>query len=212
MSRRLVLLNIPVAAIALLFAVLTARELVRSRPLPPPPAARASQPQPAIGEAAAPNQGAGSDLGAYIVIAARNLFNPSRSETSGLVAAKQAGRPVLHGVVLDGERSRAYVEDPLAKGVFGYTVGDTVGQGQIKTISADRIMIAGPEGNFELLLHDPSKPKPAAPGAVGAPAAPRAPGPPGAPATPGAPSVRRSAPGGVPTQPQPAAPGQSTDN
>jgi len=209
MSRRLVLLNIPVAALGLVFGVLLTRELLSSRPLPPPPAARASQHPPALGEAAAHDQGSGSDLGTYAVIATRNLFNPSRSEISGVVAAAQAGKPILHGVVLDGQRSRAYIEDPLAKGVFGYTVGDTVGQGQIKTISADRIMIAGPEGTFELLLHDPTKPKPAPPAAVGAPQAPRAPG---APANPGAPSVRRSAPGGAPAQAPPAVPGQSKED
>lgn len=206
MSRRLLLLNVPVVAIALAFAVLLAREFLVSRPLPPPPAPRASLPQPTFGETATPNQGPASDLSAYNMIAARNLFNPSRSETSGVAAAKQAGRPVLHGVVLDGQRSRAYIEDPLAKGVFGYTVGDTVGQGQIKTISADRIMIAGPEGTFELLLHDPSKPKPAAPGVVGVPTAPRV------PAAPGAPPVRRSPPGAAPAQPPPAAGSQSSDN
>jgi hypothetical protein len=208
MSKRLLLLNVPVVAIALVFAVLLAREFVVSRPLPPPPAPRASLPRPTFGETAAPTHDPASDLSAFSMIAARNLFNPARSETAGVVAAKQVGRPVLHGVVLDGQRSRAYIEDPLAKGVFGYTVGDTVGQGQIKTISADRIMIAGPEGTFELLLHDPSKPKPAAPGVVGAPTAPRAPA---VPAAPGALPVRRSAPGAALAQP-PAADSQSSDN
>jgi hypothetical protein len=205
MSKRLLLLNVPAVAIGLLFAVLLARELVVSRPLPPPPAPRASLPRPTFGETAAPNQGPASDLGAYSMIAARNLFNPSRSETAGVAAAKQAGRPVLHGVVLDGQNSRAYIDDPLAKGVFGYTVGDTVGQGQIKTISADRITITSPEGNFELLLHDPSKPKPTIPGALAQPA-------PRAPAAPGAPPVRRSAPGAAPAQPPPAAGSQSSDD
>jgi hypothetical protein len=205
MSRRLLLLNIPVVAIALAFAVLLAREFLVSRPLPPPPAPRASQPQPTVGKTAAPNQGPASDLNAYTMIAARNLFNPARSETSGVVAPKQAGRPVLHGVVLDGQRSRAYIEDPLAKGVFGYTVGDTVGQGQIKTISADRIMIAGPEGTFELLLHDPAKPKPAPPAAAGAATAPRP------PAAPVPPATRRPVPRAVPGE-APAAGSQPSDN
>lgn len=205
MSRRLVLLNIPVVAIGLAFAGLLGREFLVSRPLPPPPALRASAPPSTLGGTAAPDQSPASDPGAYTMIAARNLFNPSRSESSGLAAAKQAGgRPVLHGVVLDGQRSRAYIEDPLAKGVFGYTVGDTVGQGQIKTISADRITITSPEGNFELLLHDPSKPKPVIPGAIAQPA-------PRAPAVPGAPPVRRTAPGAAPAQPPPAA-GSPTSN
>jgi hypothetical protein len=177
------------------FAVALARELVASRPLPAPPAARASLPSPSLGAAAAPDPGPASDLSAYSMISARNLFNPTRSETSAVAAARPAGKPVLHGVVLDGQRSRAYIEDPLAKGVFGYTVGDTVGQGQITTISADRVMIAGPEGTFEVLLNDPSKPKPAPPAVAGAPTAPRP------PAAPVPPAVRRSAPGAASGQP-----------
>lgn len=206
MSRRLLLLNVPVVAIGLVFAVLLAREFVISQPLPPPPAPRGPLPSPTLGETGGPGHTPASDLSAYSVISARNLFNPSRSESGGLAAVKPAGRPILHGVVIDGQKSRAYIEDPLAKGVFGYTVGDTVGQGQIKTISADRIMIAGPEGTFEVLLHDPSKPRPAAPGMVGAPAAPQP------PAAPGAPPVRRTAPGVAPAQPQPAAGNQSSNN
>jgi hypothetical protein len=158
-----------------------------------------------VGAAAAPESGPASDLSAYGMIAARNLFNPARSETTTVAAARQTAKPVLHGVVLDGQRSRAYIEDPLAKGVFGYTVGDTVGPGQITTISADRIMISGPEGTFEVLLHDPSKPKPAAPPVAGAPVAPR---PPGAPVPP---VVRRSPPGAASGQP-PAPAGQPPGN
>ena len=193
------------AAVGLVFAVGLARELVASRPLPAPPAMRASLPSPSLDAAAAPDSDPASDLSAYSVISARNLFNPARSETSMAAAARQTAKPVLHGVVLDGKRSRAYVEDPLAKGVFGYTVGDTVGRGQITTISADRIMISGPEGTFEVLLHDPSKPKPAAPAAAGAAAAPRP------PAAPVAPAVRRFPPGTTSGQP-PAVGSQPLDN
>ena len=183
------------AAVGLVLAVALARELVASRPLPAPPAARTSLASPSLGAAAAPDSGPASDLSAYSMISARNLFNPARSETSTAAAARQTGKPVLHGVVLDGQRSRAYIEDPLAKGVFGYTVGDTVGQGQITTISADRVMIAGPEGTFEVLLHDPSKPKPATPAAVSPTAPPRP------PAAPVPPAVRRFPPGPASGQP-----------
>lgn len=204
------------AAVGLVFAVLLVRELAVSRPLPAPPAARAPLSSPTLGATPAPESGPAPDVSAYSVIFARNLFNPTRSDTSTVAAARPTAKPVLHGVVLDGQRSRAYIEDPLAKGVFGYTVGDTVGQGQIKAISADRITISGPEGTFEVLLHDPSKPRPAAPGVPGAAAAPQpaavsqppAPQPAGAP---GGPAVRRSRPGPAPGQP-PVPGSQPSDN
>ena len=205
MSRRLLPLSVPLAAVGLVFAVALARELVASRPLPAPPAARASLSSPSLGTAAAPYRGPASDLSPSSIISARNLFNPARSEASAVAAARPTAKPVLHGVVIDGQRSRAYLEDPLAKGVFGYTVGDTVGQGQIKTISADRIMISGPEGTFEVLLNDPSKPKPAAPAAAGAATAPRP------PAAPVPSAVRRFPPGAASGQP-PAAGSQLSDN
>jgi hypothetical protein len=198
------LLNIPLAAVGIVLALALARELFVPRPLPAPPAARAPLAPPSLGAVAVPESGTASDLGAYNMISARNLFNPARSETTTVATARPAGKPVLHGVVLDGARSRAYVEDPLVKGVFGYTVGDSVGRGQITTISADRIMIAGPEGTFEVLLHDPSKPKPAPPPA-GTATAPRP------PAAPVPPAVRRTAPGAVPGQP-PAPASQPSDN
>ena len=199
------MLNIPLAAVGLVFAVALAREIFVSRPLPAPPAARASLPSPTLGATAVPDQGPPSDLSTYSMISARNLFNPARSETSTAVAARPAGKPVLHGVVLDGARSRAYIEDPFAKGVFGYTVGDTVGPGQIQTISADRIMISGPDGTFEVLLHDPSKPKPAPPAAVGAAPAPRP------PAAPVPPVMRRPVPRAAPGE-APAAGSQPSGN
>jgi hypothetical protein len=185
---------VPIAALGLVFLVLLVHELVVSRPLPPPPAQRASQQTPTATGIRGPGRNSGADLNAWSMVSARSLFSPARSETSAAATAKVAGRPVLHGVVLDGPRSRAYIEDSLVKGVFGYTVGDTVGQGQITTISADRVMITGPEGTFEVLLNDPAKPKPT-PGVT--PAAPAQPRPPAAPVTPG---VRRPVPGQMPGQ------------
>ena len=177
MPRRLFLLNLLVGVVGLVFVAGLVRELVTSRPLPPPPAARAPQPAPPAGPAPAPADSPGADLSAYSLIPARNLFNPARSETSVVAARGPTAKPLLHGVVLDGPRSRAYLEDPAAKRVFSYTVGDTVGPGRIETIGADRVVITGPEGSFEVLLRDPSKPKPAAPAVTPAPRVIPAPGP-----------------------------------
>ena len=197
MPRRLLLLNLLVGVVGLVFVIALARELLTSRPLPPPPAARASQPAPAGGPAAALARNPGADLSAYNLIPERNLFNPTRSETSVVAAKGPMVKPLLHGVVLDGPRSRAYLEDPAAKRVYSYIVGDTVGPGRIETIGADRVVISSPEGSFEVLLRDPSKPKPAAPAGPQAPGAPATPAAPGAPVAPAAPAVP-----GAPAPPQ----------
>jgi hypothetical protein len=107
---------------------------------------------------------------AYTVIAARNLFNSNRNETAAAAAAPVV-KPILHGVVIVGARSRAFLEDPMSKRVAGYSVGDTVGGGRLQKIADDRVVIARPEGLLEVLLQDPSKPRPtptppAAPGQV----------------------------------------------
>jgi hypothetical protein len=204
-SRRLLVLTIPVAALGLLFAVALAKEILVSRPLPAPPSLRASQTSLTSGGTPVPDDSPVAELTGYGMIASRSLFSPGRSETSTAASAQPAGRPVLHGVVLDGPKSRAYLEDPLVKGVFGYTLGKPVGPGQIKTISADRVLITGPEGTFEVLLNDPSKPKPSVAGVVPAPAAPRSHAVPVSPT----PAVRRSPAVPAPSQ-QPAAPMSSS--
>jgi hypothetical protein len=87
---------------------------------------------------------------------------------------------------MNGGKSRAFLEDPVAKRTFGYSVGDPVAGGRVQSISADRVIIARPDGLLEVLLQDPAKPRPAptAPGAApgagaptaGTPAARRIPG------------------------------------
>jgi hypothetical protein len=74
----------------------------------------------------------------------------------------------------------------------------------VQAISADRVIIARPEGRLEVLLQDPAKPRPANGAAAGAPPAaggeaapaPQAPTPPGAPAAPGPRRAPAAAPQG----------------
>jgi hypothetical protein len=100
---------------------------------------------------------------------------------------------VLHGVVLDGPKSRAYLEDPLVKRTFGYAVGDTLG-GRVESIAADRVVIGRGDESVEVLLRDPSKPRPTPP----------APGPAGAPPAGAAPSGTATTPSATPPTNEPA--------
>ncbi len=170
MSKRLLLVNVILAGVAAFFAVLLVRDLTHSRPLPRPPAPRAARTAAPV-EGPTEAAGAGEKLASYNVIVTKHLFNPSRSEagaTAATPAAPPPPKPVLLGIVVDGPKSRAYLEDPSTKRVFGYQVGDTVAGGRIDQITDDKVVIVRPNGSMEVLLHDPSKPKPAAPAPAGA--------------------------------------------
>jgi hypothetical protein len=189
--RPLLALNALVGLLGCLLAVALTREALRPLPLLAPSAPRPAPAAPAAAAAPAPP----GPAGAYGVIAARNLFSPSRSEgaSSGAVAA--GPRPLLHGVVMDGPKSRAYLEDPAAKRTFAYTVGDAVAGGRVQAIKGDRVIIARPDGLLEVLLQDPDKPKPVTAAPVAAPAAAATPA--GA-ATPAVGTVRRPVPAVLP--------------
>ena len=120
--------------------------------------------------------------GAYGTIASRNLFSPDRNEAAagGATSALAAlPKPNLLGVILRDGSPVAYLEDPVTKRVAGYRVGDAIGGGTLQSISEDRVMLVRPEGQVDVRLHDPSRPRPAAPPAPGqAEATPGAPRPP----------------------------------
>lgn len=143
------------------FAAGIAWELARARPLPPMPATPVRATAPAGATQAEP---ARRSLGtaAASTIAARNLFSPSRSETTAVVAAVPPGpKPVLHGVLVDGNKSRAYLEDPVAKRVFGYAIGDMIGGGRLEQIIDGGVVIRRADGPIEVIVQDPTKSKPA---------------------------------------------------
>ena len=196
MSRRLLALNVVLAIVSIALAAGIVRTLIVRRALPTPAASRtATVPAPAPA-----TENVDPGLSGYAVIAARNLFNPNRSETA--VATASVATPILHGVVIDGAKSRAFLEDPVAKRVVGYSAGDMIGGGRIQRISDDRVVIARPEGLLEVLLRDPSKPRPPAVAATPTQQAPTgAPTPPPEVPAQGAPSgpVRsRQAPAPLP--------------
>lgn len=194
MSKRLLALNLLLAAAAVVFSVRLVQVLSAPRSLPPlavPPAAQAVVPSKDEPAPARPS------LSAYGVVATKNLFNPNRSEAVAQTPLASAAKPVLHGVVINGTTRLAYIEDPVAKRVFGYKTGDTVAGGQLEQIEDDRVVIKRPEGPLEVKLKDPSKPKPVA----SAPAPPRV-----APPLAGTvPAITPTVPGVLPS-PQPGAP------
>ena len=179
MPQRLLVLNVVLGLVSLAFAVGIVRTLVVKHPLP-----SAAAPRPLTAQAP-PTLPVASDPGpdTYAMIAAQNLFNPARSETA-TAAAVAVVKPILHGVVIHGGTSRAFLEEPTAKRVSGYSVGDTVSGGKIQKIADDRVLIARPEGMVEVLLQDPSKPRPA-PSAGPAVIAAQGQPVPGMPAAPG---------------------------
>ena len=191
MSAPLRMVNIALALVGCLLAATLTRELVAAHPLPSPPLPRATR---AVATAPPPSASAPPSTAAYGVIATKNLFSASRSEAAAGPVAAAGPKPVLHGVVLDGPKSRAYLEDPLVKRTFGYAVGDTLGGGRVESIAADRVVIGRGDGSVEVLLRDPSKPRPTPP----------APGPAGAPPAGAAPSGTATTPSATPPTNEPA--------
>jgi hypothetical protein len=165
MRRRLLIINAILLFIAAGSVAFIARELMVAMPMP-----MASRTRPAAAPAARSEAPARNQAGAYTSVAARNLFSPTRTESppSALAAATPAMKPNLYGIVLRDSAPMAYLEDPTTKRVAGYRVGDSVAGGTVQTISADGVVIARPDGNVDVRLRDPSKPRPAAPPATAA--------------------------------------------
>ena len=165
MSRSLLALNLVLAAATALFFVQLVRGLLVSRPLPAPLIPRPVQ---AVVSPTDDPARARPPLTSYSVVATRNLFNPNRSEMVSQTTSP-AAKPILYGVVINGDSRLAYLEDPVTKRVVGYRVGDALAGGQLERIETDRVIIKGSAGPLELMLLDPSKPKPA----VSSPRAPQ---------------------------------------
>lgn len=174
------LLDVALAVAALGFATGIGWEVARTRALPPPPAPAARAPTVATPTVPGAENRWPTVSSSHDTIAGRNLFSASRSEMAAAATAPAGPKPLLHGVLLDGEKSRAYLDDPVAKRVFGYAVGDTIGGGRLEQIADDRVVIRRPEGAIEVMLQDPAKPRQAA----GQPAVPRPAPPPPAAAQP----------------------------
>ena len=170
MKRRLLLLADALLLVVAAFLGVRLYEAWTAR-VPAPPAEPSSS---ASAEVAAPPAAVtpGPPLTAFNVVAERNLFSPTRSETApepprsaGLTpAAPPAPKPRLYGVVILAEgRGRAYLEDVQRRKVFSYSVGDLVGDSRLEQIKADRVVLRRAGETFEVLLNDPAKPRQSTP-------------------------------------------------
>jgi len=156
MPKKLVVLNALLLALAVGGTVYIVRQLTSPMPMPQPGQARPPLPAPAVAETAPPPPGG------YASVAARNLFSPTRTESppAPTVASSPAVKPNLFGVVLREGAPIAYLEDPNTKRVAGYRVGDAVAGGTVQTINSEGVVINRADGNMDVRLRDPSKPRP----------------------------------------------------
>src|SRR5712692_3121199 len=154
-SRRLLAVNALLAALSVGFSIYIIGQMTSSPGAPVP--ARA------VTAAAAVDPSAGAPVqpspGIYSMIGIRNLFSPTRLDTAtaGTAVAPAGVRLNLFGVVLAGDRSIAYLEDPVSKRVYGYRLGDSVAGGVIRAIEADRIVLERVKQTLDVRLHDPSR-------------------------------------------------------
>ena len=194
MSRRLVILNAVLVVVAVTAVGYIVREL-RVKPAPvSAPVAAAPVPVAAPPPAPAPPTGGSA------VVASRNLFSPTRSESvapsPAAAAAAALPKPNLFGVLLRETAPVAYLEDPTTKRVAAYRLGDSIAGGTVTKITADQVVLNRPEGDVNVRLRDPSKPRPPAPVAT-----PTLPGAPGAPVVPGGRGVQPLVPGAAQATP-----------
>src|SRR5438445_11714332 len=165
MRRTFVALNLALAAVATLLIVYIARQFIAPMPLPVGGRRAATAGSAAVTDPPRP------PASAYNVVAARNLFSPTRTEapTSGGVATTPLLKPNLFGVVVRESGSIAYLEDPTTKRVAGYRVGDRILGGTVQAIKVDGVTIDAPGGAMDVRLHDPGKPRATPATAAGTP-------------------------------------------
>jgi hypothetical protein len=165
-------------------------------PKPRPAGQAAAKPAPSPGK---PETEVQQPMSTYSLITSKSLFNPNRSEAlattvAGGPPAPPPATPFLYGVIVRGDLSVAYLEDPASRRVAGYRIGDPIAGGVVQTIAGDHVVLKRGESTINVRLRDPSKPRPT-----------EAPGAPGASALSGRQAVRRP----VPFTPTPA-PGAGT--
>jgi hypothetical protein len=171
MPKKLLIINAILIAIAAGSAAFIVRQVMAPMPMPLPSRTRPAPVETTAERSFEPRPGAG----AYSMVAAKNLFSPTRTEAPVNPVANAAAnmpKPSLFGVVLREGSPIAYLEDPASKRVSGYRIGDSIAGGTVQSITADTVSIDRPDGKVDVRLRDPGKPRSAA--------VPIAPGQPGA--------------------------------
>jgi hypothetical protein len=113
----------------------------------------------ARGVAAVPPVGDAS-FETYGIVLDRPLFNPTRSSAKAVAipaGAPPPPLPVLHGVLLDGARSLAYLEDVGTRRILSYEVGDEIAGGQVESIAKDRVRIRRAGESVRIMLNHPGR-------------------------------------------------------
>jgi len=199
MRRLLLAVNVVLVVVAAYLAVQLVHAWKAARPAAPTEQAKATVAEP---PPTAPPTTARPSAPAPGLIAERNLFSPSRTEVAPEAPRTAVGpttppppKPRLYGVVIrtDG-RAHAFLEDTQKRRVFAYSVGDAVGGSRVERIEADRVVLSRSGETYEVLLRDPTKPKPTPPAVPGGPTSPA----PAGTAPVGAVPPARIPPGSVP--------------
>ena len=164
MSRGFLVLNGALVVTSALFATLIVRVYVaapdpRAESARAPASPAASAPRPTDAAPTEPRSG----LTGYALVASKNLFSPTRSDTEAVAAAVApvGPKPFLHGIVIKDGGSVAYLEDPISKRVVGYRIGDVVAGGTLQAIAPDHVVLKRGDGAMDVRLKDPAKPRPA---------------------------------------------------
>ena len=116
-------------------------------------------------------------IGAYILIAEKNIFSPERKDFPIInppmagAAAEAAKKPpvrpkiILYGVTIQGEYQAASLANPgrpLQKGereTYTVKLGERIGEYKLAKVSSDRISLEAEGDSFEVLLYDSTLPK-----------------------------------------------------
>ncbi len=162
MSKGFLGLNVLLAIVSVLFAVQIGRGVIAPYPAPDTGPRKAGS--PAAGAVALPPDVATEarpPVASYAAIAAKSLFNPTRSEGAATAAPVQpvGPKPFLYGIVLGDDLSIAYLEDPVNRRVAGYRIGDAIAGGTLEVITPDHVVLKRADGAVDVALRDPLKPR-----------------------------------------------------
>ena len=160
-SRWTFVANLLLFGLASFFVFSLALEVARPRALPSA-AVLHPQPPPASNGEQASAADTPERIETFSIIFLKNLFSESRSERTMARTARAdvpvPPKPALHGIVIDGAESIAYMVEQGSRRVLRYRVGDMIAGGRLIKISEEGVALRRADGQVEILLNDPTKP------------------------------------------------------